>query len=444
MKHNKICILGAGFAGIGACERCDELGIDFTVYEKNSSAGGLGASFKKEGFTWDIGGHVIFSHYSRFDRFIEDALQGDYTLHERQSFINVGRRMIPYPFQNNIGSLPDELLLECLEGLVDIQNRELGKAQNFYEFIQHNFGAGIARIFMEPYNCKVWKQQLTEMSADWIEERISPISLKRILHNIIMKKQDISWGPNNRFLFPRNGGTGALFKKAASKYEKHIEYNAAVTSVSFKNSMIMVNGQEKEYQQLISTIPVTELILCSDAPENIKQAAQKLVITAGHMVGIGLQGTIKHERCWVYFPENTSPFYRVTYFSNYADSNVPEGMNSLLCETSFSDYMPFEGDCIQKTVDGLICEGILKECQRKDIVSTWCMRVPCSYPVPSIERNNVLKEIHMFLKAHNVLSRGRFGGFLYEFGNMDHSFMQGYEAVSCIAQNSPETVFNMT
>ena len=62
-----IAIIGAGPAGLGAAYRLNELGYkDWQIFERDSYVGGLAASFKdQKNFIWDIGGHVIFSHYPR-------------------------------------------------------------------------------------------------------------------------------------------------------------------------------------------------------------------------------------------------------------------------------------------------------------------------------------------------------------------------------------------
>ena len=62
---DRIVILGAGPTGLGAGYRLQELGYGhWEIFEKNPYVGGLAASFKDDkGFTWDLGGHVLFSHY---------------------------------------------------------------------------------------------------------------------------------------------------------------------------------------------------------------------------------------------------------------------------------------------------------------------------------------------------------------------------------------------
>ena len=69
----KYLIIGAGPTGLGAANRLAELGEnDFLVLERHPYPGGLAASFTDAaGYTWDVGGHVVFSHYQAFDKLLD-------------------------------------------------------------------------------------------------------------------------------------------------------------------------------------------------------------------------------------------------------------------------------------------------------------------------------------------------------------------------------------
>ena len=65
-------IVGSGPTGLGAALRLVELGNnDWHLVERSAEPGGLASSVTDEhGFTWDMGGHVQFSHYQSFDRYM--------------------------------------------------------------------------------------------------------------------------------------------------------------------------------------------------------------------------------------------------------------------------------------------------------------------------------------------------------------------------------------
>src|SRR3954451_15812652 len=120
LDQARIAIIGAGPTGLGAAHRLRELGIsNFTVFEKESHAGGLASSFvDPAGFTWDIGGHVQFSHYPYFDELMDKLLGNEWLHHEREAWVWMRDRFIPYPFQNNIRNLPPAEMRDCLRGLI--------------------------------------------------------------------------------------------------------------------------------------------------------------------------------------------------------------------------------------------------------------------------------------------------------------------------------------
>jgi protoporphyrinogen oxidase len=168
--------------------------------------------------------------------------------------------------------------------------------------------------------------------------------------------------------------------------------------------------------------------------------------TGGLFVGVGVAAPCPTSKCWLYFPEEGVPFYRVTYLSNYSPFIAPDaGHFLLLTETSYSPYKPENpATIIKRTVDGLVATGILEEAHRSRIVTTDLTQVPYSYPVPTLDRDAALEAIQPELMARDIYSRGRFGAWLYEIGNMDHSFMQGVEVVNRALTGAKETVWYPT
>ncbi len=69
-----------------------------------------------------------------------------------------------------------------------------------------------------PYNRKVWGVPLETMGKEWLGERVSVVDLARIEKNIAEQKDDVNWGPNNQFKFPKSGGTGAIFEGIARPF----------------------------------------------------------------------------------------------------------------------------------------------------------------------------------------------------------------------------------
>ena len=164
------------------------------------------------------------------------------------------------------------------------------------------------------------------------------------------------------------------------------------------------------------------------------------------MVGIGIKQPCPSTKSWMYFPEDNCPFYRVTYLSNYSPYMTPDNAThySLLCETSYSDHKPVNADTIvEDTITGLVNAGLIKDEDRKDIVSKWLYHAKYSYPTPSVERDGILAQAIPFLEKHDIYSRGRFGMWKYEVANTDHTLMQGVECVNRLILNEPESTIGI-
>jgi len=446
----KILILGAGPCGLGAAYHLNQRGYsDWVLFEGSSQVGGLSGSFSDgAGFTWDVGGHVLFSHYDYFDKAVAGALGGNYHEHQRESWIRILQRWVPYPFQNNVRYLPDAALRECVEGLRRLSGAP-EQAGNFRQWMDCVFGSGIVKYFMEPYNAKVWGVPLETMSKEWIAERVSVVDLERVERNIAQQRDDLSWGPNASFKFPQSGGTGAIYRGIARPLADRIHLGHQMVSVDPEAREVrFANGRVERYDILINTSPLDLLVAAlTSAPDAVRGATDVLVHNGGLIVGLGIEAPRSDTKCWMYFPEADSPFYRVTNFHNYAARNVPDGdvgrYSALMCETTYSDTKPeAKGGIVEATVQGLVNSGMLSEPERERIVSRYLIDIPYSYPVPTLGRDRALNAIHPWLEARGIYSRGRFGAWKYEVGNMDHSFMQGVEAVDRVLGLGSEPTFN--
>ena len=439
MPDPRIVVVGAGPTGLGAAWRLSELGhTDWDLFEAGLHPGGLASSvIDDQGFTWDLGGHVLFSHYRYFDYLMTNALGDHWLDHVREAWVWIRERWIPYPIQNNIWRLPDDELMACLDGLV---LRTVGTAHqppaSFHDWLLAGFGRGLCEIFMFPYNRKVWAYAPDRLGVGWVGERVATVDFSRVLRNLVLRRDDVSWGPNSTFRFPLRGGTGAIWQALNNLLPRNrTNFGREVTCVDPCTRRIgFADGGTTSFDYLISTMPLDRLLRILRPPCGLEKLADRFVHSASHIVGIGVAGRPPESlasKCWLYFPEDHVPFYRVTVFSNYSPNNVPQPGSqwSLMAEVSESAEKPVDqGSIVNDVIDGFrACRLLVDGCA---IASRWHTRLEYGYPTPWQGRDEVLATAEATLRANGIFSRGRFGAWRYEVSNQDHSVMQGVEAVN--------------
>ncbi|KAF2455293.1 hypothetical protein BDY21DRAFT_373397 [Lineolata rhizophorae] len=473
-----VLVIGAGPTGLGAAKRLNQInGPSWMIVDSNETPGGLASTdVTPEGFLYDVGGHVIFSHYKYFDDCINEALpkDSDWFTHQRISYVRCKGLWVPYPFQNNISMLPKEDQVKCMDGMIDaaLEARVANtKPKDFDEWIVRMMGTGIADLFMRPYNYKVWAVPTTKMQCQWLGERVAAPDLKTVTKNVILQKTAGNWGPNATFRFPAHGGTGGIWIAVADtlpKEKKRFGAHGAVDKVDADAKKVtLTDGTTVKYEKLVSTMAVDALVE-KMADKELVGLSKGLFYSSTHVVGVGIRGERPErigDKCWLYFPEDNCPFYRATIFSNYSPHNQPDASAelptlyradgskpassaaqpgpywSIMLEVSESSLKPVDiPNLVRDSIAGLVNTDMLKPSD--EIVSTYHRRFDHGYPTPSLEREGVLKQLLPKLQARDILSRGRFGSWRYEVGNQDHSFMLGVEAVDHVVNGAVELTLN--
>ncbi|KAI0875391.1 UDP-galactopyranose mutase [Hypoxylon argillaceum] len=473
-----VLVIGMGPTGLGAAKRLNQLDtLSWLLVDSDEKAGGLASTdVTPEGFLYDVGGHVIFSHYKYFDDCIDEALpkEDDWYTHQRISYVRYKGLWVPYPFQNNISMLPKEDQAKCLDGVIDaaLEARvSTTKPKNFDEWIVRMMGDGIADIFMRPYNYKVWAVPTTKMQCEWLGERVAAPDVKLVVKNTVLGKVAGGWGPNATFRFPARDGTGGIWIAVANTLpneKKRFGKKGTVTKVDAEKKIVtMADGTTIGYNKLISTMNLDQLVERMGNQELVS-LSKGLYYSSTHVIGVGIRGARPErigDKCWLYFPEDNCPFYRATIFSNYSPYNQPQAdvklptislgdgskpsssepkegpYWSIMLEVSQSSVKPVdEANILKDCIQGLINTEMIKP--EDEIVSTYHRKFDHGYPTPALEREGVLKQLLPKLQDLDIWSRGRFGSWRYEVGNQDHSFMLGVEAADNIATGAVELTLN--
>ena len=300
---------------------------------------------------------------------------------------------------------------------------------------------------MRPYNLKVWATAPEQMTPGWIAERVAVIDYNRARANFENGHDDVGWGPNNTFVFPARGGTGEIYHRLARRLGDRIRYGNKVVELDADARLLRTaDGVASTFDALVSTMPLDLLIArIKNCPEPVREAAGRLHHNSVLMVGVGYEAALADDKSWMYFPQDDAPFYRATNFAKYSPAHVPDADTSRYCsymtETAYSAERPQRRDRFgERAEEGLRATGVVTGCPA--VASIHVEDIPYAYPVPTIERDASLATIQPWLMGRGIYSRGRFGSWRYELGNMDHAVKMGIDIARLLVRDRGEELWS--
>jgi protoporphyrinogen oxidase len=432
VKHT--IIIGAGPAGIGAALAMNG---DCTVLERAASAGGLSCSVTIDGAVFDYGGHSFHSPHPEVRDIVFDALEMHEQRRNAQCFFR--NEFIPYPFQKNYHLLKDKKVVEeCREGLKRA-NSTTG-ASNFDEFLRCRFGAGISKHFMLPYNRKLWGRDLTKLTSDWTAERVAAPEGEE-------DKFEIAGGnrkplqSDTYVAYPARGGFGKIFTALANRIAD-IRFGKTVTHIDpNKKRLTTSNGEIFKWERLVSTLPLPLLLnLIEGAPEICKTRASKLealslklgLVVIGHPVNTEVQR--------IYCSGETIPSHKIAINHNSSPylRNLPH--HALVMEISDGPKKTFlNQDLCQSILRSLKTLGLIRK--ESEVLHLEIRDVRYAYPIPTVSRDQIVREIKTWLESVGIYSEGRFGEWAYI--NSDEALFRGLKRGQFLAKprHVPDTAF---
>jgi protoporphyrinogen oxidase len=424
---DSVVIIGAGVTGLSCAHH---LGGG-RVLEREGGVGGLCRSYSREGFTFDYTGHLLHVRDPYVRELVEDLAPGAFLPHRRRARIFSKGRLTSYPFQANLWGLPDDVITECLDGLaVAAAARDTaGNPESFADWIQATFGEGIARHFMEPYNRKLWRVPLEKMTSEWVAGLVPVPSLDEARRGS-MKPEGVTMGYNASFLYPASGGIEAL-PRAFLPQVPRLHLNREVVSVDADlKKAYCQDGSSYQYEVLVSTIPLPELIRSlKSVPGWVARAAESLRYVSVYDLNLGVAREDISEAHWIYFPEEEFIFYRAGFPGNFSPVLVPPGTSSVYVETARRPGESVSTDeLISRSLQGLKdCRVLLEE---DEVVLSDLVKIPYAYVIFDRHRRDSLPYLMEYLRERDIFSVGRYGG--WEYLSMEEAILAGRSAAGRI------------
>lgn len=414
--YSDTLVLGAGLAGLSAAYH---LGDACEVYEKEAYIGGHSRTKNVDGFQFDEGPHVFFGKDACSDEFVWKPLADELLHHRAEIWNNYGGRSFGrYPVQVNAHALPPELATRCVLDFIAVHDQQPGDIRDYEQWCHAAFGRTLAEEFLLRYARKIWTVEPAEMTTDWLGTpaggRISRPSLEQVLRGAIDPNPS-TLNYLTEFAYPARGGFGRIAESLGSTL-RNVHLDTAVQEINAtERTIAFSDGTIRAYSAAICTLPLPTLVnLTNDAPEEVREAAGRLMWNSIRCVNLGVARPEIGPGHWVYFYDHEVPFFRVSFPSKLAPSNAPEGYSSISCEIAYSRRKPLdEHDLVGRTIDALRSTGILEA--DDEIVMQDQMDIPYAYVVFDFARASSVEVIHRWMRSVGLYPCGRFGEWGYHW-----------------------------
>ena len=427
----KIGILGGGLAGVSLAYFLQNKGHDVEVLEKEGECGGLCRSFKKDGFSFDLGGHIIFSKDNQMLDLMVKILGSNVKKHYRNNKVWFKGRYVKYPFENGLSALDKEDIFECLNYFI---NNDNPKPKNLKEWCYYTFGKGIAEKYLIPYNAKIWNIDPARISLEWVE-RIPKPPVEDVIKSAIGIETE-GYTHQLYFYYPVQGGIQALVKAFEDNLKKVTKGFDVKEIEKQKGKWRVSNGiDDKYYDRIISCIPIFDLAAAlKSVPKKIKDIIhKKLKYNSLSIVMLGIDKEKLSDKFAVYVPQKDLLFHRICFHSYMGPWYTPKGKSSVVAEITTNPgdgaHEMTDRELIDHVARGLDRESII---DKKIVCASDVKRMKYAYVLYDLNYRKNMKTVNEYFRSINLPLNGRFAQF--EYLNMDAVIKNSFDLARAIKQ----------
>lgn len=409
-------IIGAGPSGLAI-----SLFLKNTsdIVESSHHVGGHASSFFQNGFTFDYGPHILFSRDQQILDFIIATLGENVHKCKRNNKISFKDRIVKYPFENDLKSLPLEDNYECIRHFIFNPYKEkYATPNNMREWFLKTFGEGICSRYLFPYNEKVWNIPVEQLSMG-LADRIPNPPAEDILKSSLGYSTE-GYLHQLYYFYPKTGGYQAIceaWKKAASSITYQFTVDKIQLAEDGKIRVIDTNGIARVYPRVISTMPVHEIIHTLDlqVPADIQAAIERLIVNPMFVISFGIRGVDDNQFTAVYFPESEFWVNRISYPCTFSPGNGPKNCWSLQAEitcTKNSDiWNKTDAEILAHVKEGLQKRNLLPSDDH--IILERVDRSDRSYVVYDVGYEENAAKVREWFASIGIYLLGRFSYFEY-------------------------------
>ena len=189
---------------------------------------------------------------------------------------------------------------------------------------------------------------------------------------------------------------------------------------------------DEDFDLVVNTVPLPLIEPCiEEVPKEIRAEIQELrpISLINVLIGVKIDEPLE-DLSWIYLPfEAQGPANRVTYFSNYAPNNAPQGHGSFMAEVTHRGNVEATQEWIDTLVQRLGTAQILRP---EQVMLTHVANSEFAYIDQNLEFAARIERVRRWFDESGYITFGRFGR--YEYHNSDQCIARAREVHRHIAQ----------
>jgi protoporphyrinogen oxidase len=405
-------ILGGGIAGLSLASFLEH---PVTVLEREQTVGGLSRSYSLNGVFYDIGPHIVFSKNKEVLDLHTSLIPTTRIRRSNQIFFK--GRYVKYPFENDLAALDPLDRDYCLNEFL-ANPYEGYKPENMLQSFLSVFGEGITKLYLQPYNEKIWKFDPAFMDMQMVERIPKPPK-----EDVIQSAKGIpteGYTHQLYFHYPTAGGFQSLvdaYRSRALAKGSQIETGVRLRGIRKLEGgwRITTDAGEIQTEQLLNCMPIHELFKYLPAPEEIASRLKKLLYNSIYIVVVQVRKDRIGDHFALYIPERDIIFHRLSKLNFLGQAyQLPNEGSTLMAEVTFRPGSYFgslsQSAVVEKVIDGLVKLGFV---DRKDVLDTAIRVEEYAYVIYDLDHRQNVDTVLNYLKSIGIMSLGRFAEFEY-------------------------------
>jgi len=447
-----VAVIGAGPAGMTAAHCLARDGARVEVFEAGPGVGGLARTFELWGRRVDVGPHRFFSSDARVNRLWLEITGPDYAMVNRLTRILHDGKTFRYPLRplDVLGAFGPWRSALSLASYLGEKISPTAQDGSFETWVVSRFGRRLYEAFFRDYSEKLWGIPCREIDAGFAAQRIKKLSLWEALRHAFGGARGKHRTLADIFAYPL-GGTGMVYERMAESVSRlggSVHLGTPVAGITVRNGTASgietADGRKLEFDHVVSTMPLTQLVRSLHAPAAVAEAASKLTFRNTILVYLLVGGDHLFPDNWIYIHSPGIRTGRITNFRNW----VPQLHNGLPGSVLALEFWCNDGDDLWSTEDDRLVETATEDLRRTGlagnapVIEGRVLRVPRSYPVYRHGYTEHVSVIRDHLRTiGNLQVIGRYGSFKYN--NQDHSILMGILSAENILRGSGHDLWSV-